>query len=90
MQLHQSHPNPFNASTVIPFEVSQAGHVRLAIYDVIGRRVAVLRDRPSDPGYFTEVWDGRDASGRPAASGAYLVSLEVSGERQVQKVSLLK
>jgi beta-glucanase (GH16 family) len=43
-ELHQNHPNPFNPSTVIGYRLSVAGQTRLAVYDVLGREVAVLVD----------------------------------------------
>jgi hypothetical protein len=46
--LHQNHPNPFNPSTVIRFNVEAQNlapvHIRLAVYDILGREVAVLVD----------------------------------------------
>ncbi len=44
-ELHQNYPNPFNPSTTIRFELPTATHAYLAVYDVQGRRLAVLVDR---------------------------------------------
>lgn len=83
--LAQNFPNPFNGGTVIPFSLEGAGaggaqRVRLAVYDLLGREVAVLLDAAVGPGAHTARWDGRDADGRPAATGAYLYRLETGSE----------
>jgi flagellar hook assembly protein FlgD len=47
--------------------------VRLDIYDLQGRRLATLHNGALDAGMHTLSWDGRDAAGRVAAGGIYLV-----------------
>ena len=87
--LSQNRPNPFNAETVIAYQIAERGRVRLAIYDLLGREVAVLVDGTRDPGYFSAVWDGRDRSGKEVASGVYLCVLETGGGRMVRKMVAL-
>ena len=43
-RLHQNYPNPFNPSTIIRFELENPSQVRLEIFDITGRRVALLND----------------------------------------------
>jgi len=70
-------PNPFNSSVSIVAEVPEPGS-ELVVYDVKGRRVRTLA-RSVPPGLYVLSWDGRDDSGRPAASGVYILRLgEVS------------
>jgi len=69
-------PNPFNPATTIRYEVPAATHVRLAVYDVLGREVVALVDERREPGCYAVAWDGRDAAGRSVASGVYVVRLE--------------
>ena len=80
-----NYPNPFNATTVIPFHVDgDAGRARpvtLQIVDVTGRRVRTLVQRPLTPGPHTRVWDGTDDGGRAVASGIYLSHLRVGGRQ---------
>jgi len=62
--LEQNYPNPFNPATRLRFSVGTAGdqshspcRVQLAVYDLIGRRVAVLADGPMEPGDYQVTWD---------------------------------
>ena len=83
-------PNPFLALTAVPFEVAAPSRVRVAVYDVLGREVAVLADGPHGPGRYEAVFDGR---GLPP--GVYLVRARVeseSGARRsaVERITLLR
>jgi len=89
-QLQANYPNPFNPSTTLRFSLGQAGHVRLAIVDVAGRRLATLVDGLREAGDHQMVWNGRDDSGRRAASGLYFVRLEVGEQIAIRKIALLK
>jgi len=83
--LGSAYPNPFNPSTVVPFELAAAGHVNLAVYDVMGRRVATLVNGTMSAGRHTLTWD---AAGLP--SGVYMVRLAAGGKQFVSKATLLK
>lgn len=73
-------PTPFNPLVTIRFELPGAGHARLTVHDLAGRLVHVLEDRDLPAGASVRQWNGRDASGRDAASGIYFVRL-VTGEK---------
>jgi serine protease AprX len=85
--LHQNFPNPFNPTTVIGFDVPgpAAAHVRLAVYDLLGREVAVLADQLFSPGYYTRGLNGKDL-----ASGVYVCRLEGGGSVQSKKMLLVR
>jgi FlgD Ig-like domain len=91
--LGHNHPNPFNPQTIIPYGVPASGapvHVRLVIYDTMGREVRTLVDE-SQPGGFREViWKGDDRRGARVASGVYFCVLQAGNERRTQKLVLLK
>ncbi len=89
-RLMQNYPNPFNPSTKIEFELKAAGPVKLLIYDLTGRRVAVLADGRREAGRHTVTWEGRDASGRAVSGGLYLLRIEAGGFRQTKKLLLMK
>jgi len=91
LALRQNYPNPFNPATHIEFDLPDAAHARLAVYDVRGRLVTRLLEARLDPGRHRVVWDGRDAGGRTVSTGIYFYALEVEGhDRLVRKMAVLK
>ena len=89
-QLLPNVPNPFNPETEIRFALARTGRVRVAVYDVAGRRVAVLVDEERAAGRHRVTWQGRGDAGRLQPSGAYYVSLETATGRDTRKILLLK
>ncbi len=85
MELEQNYPNPFNPSTQIRFTLQSSDVTRLAVYDVIGREVAVLVDGMMSAGQHQATFN---ADGLP--SGMYLVRLEAGGQVMTRKMSLVK
>ncbi len=83
--LWQNYPNPFNPSTTLAFDLPEPTHVRLTIYDVLGRRVALLMDEERPAGRFQVDWD---ASRLP--SGTYLYRLETAGFTATRTLTLVK
>ena len=83
-------PNPFNPQTEIRFQLPVAGPISLRLYNVLGQEIAVLSEGFRTAGYHRLRWDGRDAAGRPAASGPYFYVLEAAHFRQVRKLMLLR
>jgi hypothetical protein len=72
--LRQNHPNPFTAGTAIPVFASQAGAVRIEVFDVTGRRIRTLAgDLGQGVGVLS--WDGLDEAGRAAPAGTYFYRL---------------
>ena len=88
--LGANYPNPFNSSTVIPYELPEAAQVKLTIYDILGREVAALVDVPVVAGYQRAVWDGKDRSGNLVANGVYIYSIQANRFTQSRKLLLLK
>ena len=74
-KLAYASPNPFNPSTKINFLLPQDSHVRLEIYNVLGKRIATLYDEPLSAGVHTANWDSRDETGRAVSSGTYFYIL---------------
>jgi photosystem II stability/assembly factor-like uncharacterized protein len=84
--LSQNYPNPFNPTTTIPFTILKYGHVRLIVYDTIGREIATLIDRELAPGYFTASFDGTNF-----ASGIYYYRLtDDNSVNELKKMVLIK
>ncbi|HEX5132139.1 MAG TPA: CHRD domain-containing protein [Candidatus Krumholzibacteria bacterium] len=88
--LAQNYPNPFNPSTTIAFTLATTGRVRLDVFDVNGAFVATLVDGELPAGDGGAVWNGRDAAGRPVASGVYFYRLAAGATVQTRKMVLLK
>lgn len=89
--LEQNHPNPFNPTTVIRYEVFAAGWVQVRILDLRGRLVATLVDEHQEPGEQREaVWRGCADDDRPLPSGAYLCRMTLNGLTQTRKISLIR
>jgi len=71
-------------------ELAEASTARLELYDLEGRRVAVLVDGPLARGRHVFRWDGRDRDGRPAGTGVYLARLVTPGSVRMAKAALLR
>lgn len=76
-ELSQNHPNPFNPSTAIDYRLASAGHVTLAVFDILGKPVTVLESGFRPAGSHSAVWNGADKAGRRMPSGVYLCTIEV-------------
>jgi hypothetical protein len=83
-------PNPFNPTLAIEAALRQPGPVRLSILDVRGREIRVLHHGSLAAGTARWRWDGRDAGGRQAASGVYLVRLATADLVTQRAVTLVK
>jgi len=83
--LSQNCPNPFNASTVIKYELPQPSQVIIEIYDILGRKVSMLIDRHQPAGYHQAIWQADDF-----ASGMYFYKLQVGEYTDTKKMLLIK
>jgi len=83
--LGMNYPNPFNAATVIPFDLATSGNVSLKVYNLSGQVVETLLDEYMDAGHHTAQWD---ASG--SASGLYFCRLQAGDFVTTTKMNLLK
>ena len=88
--LRPNAPNPFTQSTTIRYEVEASGPVVVAIYNLLGQHVRTLVDTQQDAGPHAVQWDGRDAQGRPVASGVYFSRLRAGSYEATQKLTLVR
>jgi hypothetical protein len=88
--LYQNVPNPFNPSTMIRYDVPEAGQVRIRVFDVSGRPVRTLIDRVEPRGGGATVWDGGDDDGQLVPSGVYFYRMEAPGFTETRKAVLLR
>jgi CubicO group peptidase (beta-lactamase class C family) len=91
-QLYQNFPNPFNPSTSIQYTVAGArdqgsgiSDVKLTVYDLLGREVALLVNEKRPAGTYTVHFDGSGL-----ASGSYIYRLQADGFVQSRQFLLLK
>ena len=83
-------PNPFNPTTVIPYELPQAGQVKLVILNPLGQIVKTLINGWQTAGRHQVVWDGRSASGQLLSSGIYFYCLKTGSFKQTRKMILIR
>jgi hypothetical protein len=90
--LHQNYPNPFNPVTTLQYSIGAVSHepliatkVRLAVYDMLGREVAVLVNEGKQPGTYGVSFDGAGL-----ASGVYLCRLTAGGYTASRRMVLLR
>ena len=88
--LMQNYPNPFNPTTTIGYDLPNAGHVTLEIYDILGREVATLVDESQHAGLYSVRFDGSRY-----ASGVYfyrILAISADGRKfiSLKKMLLLK
>jgi Secretion system C-terminal sorting domain len=83
--LEQNYPNPFNPTTDIGFEIGDFGLVRLSVYDLLGREVAVLVDERRASGYYKVRFNAAGLS-----SGVYFTTLHAGDFVQTRKIVLMR
>ena len=83
--LGENYPNPFNPTTTIEYGLEQQAHVRLHVYDMLGRRVATLVDGLQQAATYTVTFDASRL-----ASGIYLYRLETPHQSFTKQMMLIK
>jgi len=78
-------PNPFNATTRIPFGLPQAGNITLTVYNIAGQLVETLVDGHMQAGYHSVTWDCSRHS-----SGIYFYKLSAGDFVATKKMNLVK
>ena len=84
-ELGQNYPNPFNPTTTINFTLGQASDVKLAVYNVLGQKVATLLDEHMSAGSYPIVFNASKL-----ASGVYFYRLDAGNFTSIKKMMLLK
>ncbi len=83
--LGQNYPNPFSGITQIPFSVKESTHVKISVFDQLGREVEVLADQEYLPGDYQLSWDAGQA-----ANGIYFCRLKTGQATQGTKLIIRK
>jgi len=85
------HPNPFNPTTTIQYDVPEpGGAIHINIYDVTGGLVRTLVNESKPAGFHTVMWDAMDSGDRKVGSGVYFVRMEAGGFFETRKLVVLK
>ena len=83
--LGAAYPNPFNPTTNISLDISDAGNVNVSVYNLMGQMVSTLSEGYMNAGNYTLNWNASDQ-----VSGMYLVRAETAGHVSTQKLLLIK
>lgn len=85
VKLHGNFPNPFSQRTTITYALPDQQHHRLEVYDVMGRRIAVLENGSKRAGIHRVRWKGQTV-----ASGVYLIRLEAEQATRTKKMTVVR
>jgi hypothetical protein len=80
------YPNPVSGRVALSFNLPRPGPVRLSVFDLQGRRVAMLVDDVLPAGRQTASWSAEAGSDGPVPPGVYLAELRVDGERHTRRI----
>ncbi|MCX6165047.1 MAG: T9SS type A sorting domain-containing protein [Ignavibacteriae bacterium] len=83
--LFQNYPNPFNPSTSIKYQVESIRHIKLVVYDILGKEIATLVNEKQSPGTYEVTFDGSKLT-----SGIYFYRFVTDGFSETKKMVLLK
>jgi len=85
-----NYPNPFNPTTNIQYSLGEATHVTLRVYNTLGQVVATLVNDVQGAGYKSVVWNGKNDSGAPVASGLYIYTLTAGNVVKSDRMLFMK
>jgi hypothetical protein len=88
--LNQNFPNPFNATTLIEYRLSQAEFIDLAVYNSLGQRINTVVASNQEVGLYKMAWDGTNSQGISVPSGVYFFRLTAKEQTQMRKMILLR
>ena len=87
--LGPNYPNPFNPSTIIPYQLAASSAVRLEVFNLLGQHISTLVDGERPAGFHTATWHAVDGVGRAVGAGVYIYRMTVGMERQTGRMVLL-
>ncbi len=88
--LEMNYPNPFNPSTTIPFNITQAGNVLLNVYDMSGSLVKTLASDYREAGSYKVIWNGLNNDGQQVASGQYILKMSAPNYSNTLQMTFIK
>ncbi len=88
-ELSTPYPNPAVRSAALRLSLAREGAVKVAVYDLAGRRVRTLLDSVQPAGTRVLTWDGRSDTGVRLAAGVYVVRMEAGGVTQSRRLQFV-
>lgn len=80
-----NYPNPFNPTTLIKYQIPEAGFVKLIVYDLLGKEISVLVNETEKSGYHSVEFNARNLP-----SGVYIYTLQVNDFISSKKMTVIK
>lgn len=88
--LRQNHPNPFNPTTEIEYDLPEGCKVQIMVFDVLGKEICTLVDSEMPAGFHKVNWDGTTSDGAKISSGLYFIKMKTPKVEEVIKTQLIK
>ena len=88
--LSQNYPNPFNNSTIIKYQIPEAGHVEIEIFNMLGQKIKRLLAKYQQQGFYQIKWKGEDDKGATVTSGIYMYRMKAGDFVTSNKLLYLK
>ena len=85
-----NYPNPFNASTIIHYNLEKASNVEIVVYSMLGKKVSTLVDGYQNSGKKSVRWEPFDEMGISLPGGIYFYAIEIGKFRKTKKMIFLK
>ena len=90
VKLFGNHPNPFNPTTDIVFQVLNQTKVEVSIYNLSGQKIWTKNMGPVNKGVYSIPWHGKNTTGEPVVSGVYFYQIIAGDKWLINKMSLVK
>jgi len=89
-ELKGVYPNPTRGAATLSFSLDEQAPISLAVYDVIGRKVATLVEDTRTAGVHEITWNGQSDNGVSLSSGVYLVRLQLGSRVMTRHLALVR
>ena len=83
-------PNPFRGQTTVEFALPEQSRVTVAVYDMMGRKVATLVDGVKGVGTHRVRWDGQSDGGQALSSGVYLLRMRADEQSETRRMTIVR
>tara|TARA_Y100000996_G_scaffold354653_1_gene294928 strand:- start:323 stop:1051 length:729 start_codon:yes stop_codon:yes gene_type:complete len=90
IEILSCYPNPFNPSILLKYKIRKRNHVRLDIYDALGKKVKSLVEEVQEAGNYYTKWDGNNEFNKQLPSGAYFLRMQSGEYHMIKKITLIK